>query len=448
MSLTLAFLQGTGTAGGDRIEFTAINAVFSRADRERPLVVGSLKSCTGHLEACSGLASIVKTIQCLEKAKIPPQMHFRTPNPRIDFQSIVIPLTMLDWPSVHGQTRRAAVNSFGAGGTNAHAVLENYDQPITTPLPARKTWLFMVSAADDHALRRLSLRYAEYIELSRPVLSNLAHTLLACRSVLEKSIFFTVGSHGSAISKLRNQVSQVHLTQKKLSSALIFIFTGQGAQWYVNIPFLSMILADDPDFLDGRPTMGEELIKESPLFESVLRKCDKILAGLPDQPSWSIVDQLSKAQDVSNIYKTLYSQTLCTAFQMGIVILLRSWGILPTAVVGHSSGEITAAYTAGLLSFENAILAAYYRGVFLDRTSLNGSQNLSGSMCAVGMSQSEALQLLQQYNGRVQLAAVNSSNSCTLSGDADAVAAIESFCVLHGIFHRRLRVDMGLDSSL
>lgn len=185
--------------------------------------------------------------------------------------------------------------------------------------------------------------------------------------------------------------------------------------------------------------MGKALIEQSQLFESVLRKCDEVLAQLPDGPSWLIIDEIRKCSIQSNVYESLYSQTLCTALQLGLVILLRSWGISPAAVLGHSSGEIAAAYTAGLVSFENAIIVAYYRGVFLDRI----THNSKGSMCAVGMSQSDALRLLDQYQDKVQLAAVNSPNSCTLSGDIDAIAEIQQHCEQNAIFCRKLRVDTG-----
>ena len=126
--------------------------MFGNIERSQQLVVGALKSCIGHLEACAGLASVVKTIECLERGKIPPQMHFNKPNPKLDLRDVVIPCTMLEWPPTAGQSRRAAINTFGAGGTNAHAVLESYTPQSNEALPSRRTYLFMVSAADDDGL--------------------------------------------------------------------------------------------------------------------------------------------------------------------------------------------------------------------------------------------------------------------------------------------------------
>lgn len=197
------------------------------------------------------------------------------------------------------------------------------------------------------------------------------------------------------------------------------------------------------DFRGARPEMGKALIDQSPLFEKVLSKCDQSLASLPDPPLWSVIDEIRRPPASSNIHKSLYSQTVCTALQLGIVVLLRSWGISPIAVIGHSSGEIAAAYTAGLLSLENAIIVAYYRGLFLDCSTLDGGRMPEGSMCAVSMNRKNVLQLLGQYGGRVQLAAVNSHNSCTLSGDADAIKEIEEDCLQRNIFCRKLFVDKG-----
>jgi acyl transferase domain-containing protein len=189
--------------------------------------------------------------------------------------------------------------------------------------------------------------------------------------------------------------------------------------------------------------MGKFLVEESPLFRNALQNCDEVLQGLPDGPSWTMEAEITKSLDASNLSKCLYSQTLCTAVQLGLVLLLRSWGILPTAVLGHSSGEIVAAYTAGLMSFADAIVVAYYRGMHLSRNASKSNQKPNGSMCAVGMSKPEALRFLERFNDKVQLAAVNAPSSCTLSGDIDAIRDVERHCAENGIFCRRLRVDMG-----
>lgn len=190
--------------------------------------------------------------------------------------------------------------------------------------------------------------------------------------------------------------------------------------------------------------MGNSLINQSPLFKAVLVECERILATLPDKPYWSIIEELSKANDESRVHKSEFSQPLCTALQLGLTALWRSWGLVPKVVLGHSSGEIGAAYAAGLISLRDAIIIAYYRGLVLARSPVGSSPHeYPGSMCAVGLSEEDASSLLMKYTNRVQLAAVNSPTNCTLSGDADAIKDIIDCCIRSGTFCRNLRVDRG-----
>ena len=189
-----------------------------------------------------------------------------------------------------------------------------------------------------------------------------------------------------------------------------------------------------------RAEMGKTLIDQSPIFKAVMLECEHIMASLPDKPSWSIIEELSKAASVSKIYQSELSQPLCTALQLGLVTLWTSWGLVPNAVVGHSSGEIAAAYTAGIISLRDAVIVAFYRGLF---TSVLSTAAAKGSMCAVGLNEDDASALLEGFADRVQLAAVNSPTSCTLSGDHDAIMELMNVCTQKGIFCRELRIDMG-----
>lgn len=225
--------QGTGTAAGDPLEFSAINAVFESSHKNEPLVVGSVKSNIGHLEACAALAGIIKTIECLERGKIPAQMHLVNPNPKIDFQNVQIPLESMDWPICHWGIRRAAVNTFGAGGTNGHAVLEAYPQIPSHKIAPARPLLFMVSAADYFALRRLSLKYADYVERHKPDLHDLAHTLVSRRSKLDRSIFFPASNVEEVVQRLRAEGPKIYTKSHEPIKDFVFLFTGQGAQWYL-----------------------------------------------------------------------------------------------------------------------------------------------------------------------------------------------------------------------
>ena len=191
--------------------------------------------------------------------------------------------------------------------------------------------------------------------------------------------------------------------------------------------------------------MGFDLIKGSKTFRNAILECDRALASLDDKPSWSIAEELSKEEHETNIYKAEYSQPMCTAIQLGLVAILNSWGLSPDVVVGHSSGEIAAAYAAGLVSVQDTIINAYYRGLVLNQRS-NESHNATskGSMCAVGLSDIEAAKMLKKFAGRVKLAAINSQSSCTLSGDCDAIKELIDECNGRGCFCRELRVDVGM----
>ncbi|KAL8681128.1 MAG: hypothetical protein Q9186_002721 [Xanthomendoza sp. 1 TL-2023] len=392
---TVQYLEahGTGTVAGDPLELQAVKETYM----DTPLVVGSVKSNVGHCEAASALVGLIKTVLCLEHEQIPAQMHYKTLNSTIDLTGthIAIPQKTLPWPkspSERDYTRVAAVNTFGAGGTNGHAVLESYAYHPSKVINTRRPWLFKVSAADEVALQSLTKSYAAYIDYRNPKLKDLAHTLLAHRSNLRYSRFLVASTRHSLLAQLRSDYQSV--------------------------------------LTDGR---------------GVLQACDDTLQGLPQPPSWSIIDEIYMAREHSRINEAQYSQPLCTALQIGIVFLLQSWGIRPTAVVGHSSGEIGAAYAAGMISLESAITIAYYRGSVLTASSdTPSSRTAMGSMCAVSMSEVESKSLLESFNGQVQLAAVNSPQSCTLSGDREAIQKIIDLCTEQGRFCRKLKVDKGI----
>ena len=406
---------------GDPLEFSAINSVYRGShEASDPLIVGSVKSNIGHLEACSALGSILKVVLCLEQAQIPPQMHFKVPNPNIDFRNVMIPNELTLWPATRERGRRAAVNTFGAGGTNGHAVLEAYLRKLAeTHMFEKRPYLFKVSAADDVSLRQNTQSWAEYVDASNPALSDLAHTMLSCRSTLRKSIFFTAGSREEVVAALRKNGHNIHAKPGEVKRGLVFLFTGQGAQWV---------------------QMGMALVNDCPLFRCMLRECDRLLSELPDPPAWTIIDELYKPKAFSNIYKAEFAQPLCTALQLSLVTVLRSWGVTPNAVVGHSSGEICAAYAAGILSLRDAIAVSYYRGLVLGCCPDGKSK---GSMCAVALNERDAQAVIERYSGRVQIAAINSPDSCTLSGDVDPIREIVDRLVEKKQFCRELKVDQG-----
>ena len=432
--------HGTGTKAGDPIEANAIGSVFAPG-RQRPLYVGSIKSNLGHLEGASGLAGVTKALLSVESGKILPNMHFDTPNPAIDFEGLKIKVAteLTDWPAAAHDVRRASVNSFGYGGSNAHVILENYKptaaalpQQIASPklagAPQPRPYLVPLTAHNDKAAKRRVADVLQYIQASREegsvvTAADVAHSYSVRRS-MHQSRSFAIGRDMESLAEYLANPRPVSKWTSPVGAAprIGFVFTGQGAQWHA---------------------MGRQLLEESALFRQTVERCDRVLAQLPDRPAWTCKGELLKSAEDSRLGESLLSQPLCAALQLALVEVLQAWGITPSAVVGHSSGEIAAAYAAGILSFENAIICAYYRGLYMSQGS--GSP-LRGAMMAVGMSEAEGQAVIAPYAGRIALAAVNSPTSLTLSGDEDAVVELKAKLDEDKVFNRRLRVEQAFHS--
>jgi len=187
----------------------------------------------GHLEAGAALAGIIKAIECLERGKIPPQNHFIEPNSKIDFTNIHIPTALLPWPKTSGGPRRAAVNSFGFGGTNGHIVLEHWPMDEVYSMAVKTPYVFKISAMSEVSLHKLGRKYAEYVSLFKPNLRMLAHTTLMRRSTLARTQYIIATTHDELLEKLSRSTSNLIWNKPSLCEPLGFIFTGQGAQWSV-----------------------------------------------------------------------------------------------------------------------------------------------------------------------------------------------------------------------
>ncbi|KAJ6784017.1 hypothetical protein PWT90_00304 [Aphanocladium album] len=421
--------HGTGTQAGDPREALSIGEVFADG-REEALYVGSIKTNIGHLEGASGLAGVMKAMLSVERGKILPNMHFNTPNPKIDFEALKIrvPEKTIEWNPANG-IRRASINSFGFGGANSHVVLENYTtvhQPLLRSkqiISAQKRpFLLPLSSHSENGGKLLQQNLARYMSESPNMLvQDLVHSYSARRS-LHRFRSFAVGHDLQTISNAATGLSPLaSWKQAGKSPRLGFVFTGQGAQWYA---------------------MGRQLIQENEYFKNSLRDCESVLRTLPDAPSWSILDELTKPEAKSRLAQSEFSQPLCTALQIALVDTLKCWNIEPQAVIGHSSGEIAAAYSAGILTRRDTIICAYYRGLYMSK----GRNGTAGSMMAVGLTEAEANIELAPFVGRVAIAAVNSPSSITLSGDKDAILEIKQKLDERKVFARLLQVEQAFHS--
>ncbi|KAI0436308.1 polyketide synthase [Xylaria telfairii] len=423
--------HGTGTVAGDHEELAAISDVFITPGRSLPLYVGSNKGSIGHTESTSGLASVLKAALILDREVIPPVGGFAQPKPGLPLSGIRIPTEQLPWPHAEGITPRVSVNSFGYGGTNAHVVLQRgprTHEVSSTCCSTNCRELLVFSANSQLSLISMLESHADWVERHPDVkLSDLSHTLCTRRSALPWR--FSYVSHGlaSLSEGLRQGLRKLSNKPAFPKQDVVFVFTGQGSQW---------------------AGMGRELLLEntlSSIFRDSIRNSRDILHELG--AVWDLEVELRRQGDDSDINKAELAQPVTTAVQLALVALLRAQGVHPSVVVGHSSGEIAAAYAAGRLSQRTALLVAFHRGFMAAASKKAGLP--SGAMLAVGLSDREVEPYLNGLiRGKAVVACVNSPGSITVSGDTDAIdEVIERITARgNGTFCRKLRVDTAYHS--
>ncbi|KAF7563661.1 hypothetical protein G7046_g476 [Stylonectria norvegica] len=381
--------HGTGTRTGDPIETAAVSACFGEAG----VHIGSIKANLGHAEGAAGLVGVLKAVLALENRVIPPNIKSLPHNPAIRFEeaNLTVPTEPTPWPE--DRDERVSINSFGLGGSNAHAIIEsaasfNASRELGTSRAASNTpHLLLFSANTPTSLKAMGEKYEAFLDKSPDLLPDVAYTLANKREHLPHRTFAVSTSDKMTLAAPTPSAK----AQQNQETSLVMVFTGQGAQW---------------------ARMGYELLrsKANPVFGNTIASLDKALQELgPLAPSWTIDEELRKPARKSRIDEAEFSQPLCTALQIALVDTYASVGVRPAAVLGHSSGEIAAAYAAGGLSAREAIIVAFLRGLVTTR------QSRKGAMAALGMSWEAAKQHLVPG---VVLACDNAPNSVTISGDA------------------------------
>ncbi|KAK6227566.1 PKSN polyketide synthase for alternapyrone biosynthesis protein [Colletotrichum tabaci] len=428
--------HGTGTPKGDPIEVRAICATIAAARKlyhAGPLYVGSVKPNIGHTEGCAGLAGLIKTVLCLESGVIPPVAGLREINPELleHDSNLIFPTVAVPWPAAG--LRRASINSFGFGGANAHVVLDDAnhhlersqnngrhitrasDESICTQRNTEaalnhdetetRQFLFVLSSFDRRGLGRNAKSLETFLAENKTAsLSALAHILAAKRTAHAFRGFFVATTREELVSKLlsaNGHSTPLPVLRSSQNRRLVFLFTGQGAQ---------------------RPGMAKELLTTCSVFRDSIASSQKHLQLLGCE--WDLADLLVQAC-AETLNDAKYSQPACTAVQIALIDLLRHWGVVPSAVIGHSSGELAAAFAAGAISHKDAIRVAYYRG-FLS-TKVSSLVGRPGAMLAVGLSEIDASRFLEE-NGldtEITIACVNSPSSVTLSGPSTAISLAE-----------------------
>ena len=422
--------HGTGTPMGDPIEAAAIGRVVSegRAADDRVLI-GSVKTNIGHLEAAAGVAGLIKTALALKHGKIPGQLHFADPNPAIPFEQLKLQVqTRLgDWPAISGR-RYAGVNSFGFGGTNAHVVLEGPPaqppaQPSAQPSARQSTddrlRLVPLSARSPEALLARAGSVADFLSGNAVGLADVGHTAALRRDHHDHRLTVVASTPAAAADQLR-AFSNGH-TPKGVAAGhapagdkpkLAFVFSGMGPQWWA---------------------MARQLLDTEPTFRAVVDRCDE---ELRKYTGWSLLDAMLATEETSRMAETEVAQTANFAVQVGLAELWREWGIEPDGIVGHSTGEVAAQYLAGVLSFADAVKVNYYR------SSLQQRATGTGRMLAVGLTPETLDKAVADAGPLVSIAAINSPSAVTLSGDATILESMAAQLETFGVFHRFLNVKV------
>ncbi|KAI0376971.1 putative polyketide synthase [Hypomontagnella monticulosa] len=461
--------HGTGTAAGDPLEAMAIASTFSRRGKPNgSIIVGALKANIGHLEGAAGIAGVIKTILVLERGIIPPIAGLQELNSDIDaeFFNLEFPRTPMVWPCQG--LRRASVNSFGFGGTNAHVILDDalhflqihglrgnhctvpsalenagfsprsgslldatpnlevdYRHPSTTSL-------FVWSANDRDAACRMLKSYAQHLELelasggiSDRYLEFLAHTLIQRRTLQTWRAFIVADSVPQLIDRLHASQSIVKLV---LNPRAGFVFTGQGSQWQ---------------------GMGKELAS-FPVFMKSILDANQYLQTIGCK--WDVTSKLfGEAGKLSDINEPRFSQPLCTILQVALVELLWSLGIYPAVVVGHSSGEIAAAFTCGAICRQSAWKLAYFRGLVSSKMVDSSEPGNTGAMMVAGRSANDLYPYINGIlrdveRGVLCVACYNSPTSTTVSGDEPLIRALQAKLDAAQIFTRILKIPVAYHS--
>ncbi|MEQ9440316.1 MAG: SDR family NAD(P)-dependent oxidoreductase [Cyclobacteriaceae bacterium] len=423
--------HGTGTPVGDPIETHAFGEVIGKGrDEDNKCWVGSVKTNIGHLESAAGVAGLIKLSLILKNRQIPQNLHFENPNPKIPFDEyrLKVPTQLTELPESE-KPLIGGVNSFGAGGTNAHLVLRAYEPQSVgndqkrTSIDESKVELFTLSAQSKEALKENVSQYNSFLETSAASLADICFTAGARRSALDHRLSVAVRTKQELREKLQaflqdetragmycQKVKRGH--QPKIG----FIFSGQGPQWYA---------------------MGQELLKSSPLFREVIERIDASFRKLAD---WSLLKEMSRDEASSRVSETRIAQPAIMAIQIGLTELWKSWGVTPEGCVGHSIGEVAAAYTTGALTLDQAVEVIFHRS--------RGQHAATdkGKMLAVALTVEEARQAIAGVEEVVSIAAINGPEMLTLSGDAEPLEKIARQLEEKDVFCRFLRVNVPFHS--
>ncbi|MEZ2625120.1 SDR family NAD(P)-dependent oxidoreductase [Paenalcaligenes hominis] len=416
--------HGTGTAIGDPIETRALGIALGQ-DRAQPLPIGSVKSNMGHLETASGAAGLIKLLYAFKHRQVPATIGIKELNPHIDFEDLNLEVNQSPLSLPVDQTLRMSINSFGFGGSNAHIILESAPptcepQPVVTtqPLP------LLLSAKSAESLHSYANELADFIENEGHTnLYDVAYQLYKRRELHPQRTVLWAQTPAQALDQLRafsqKQANWAPVVAQPLTKGdqPVFVFSGNGSQW------------------EG---MGRALL-EHPVFLKAIQSIDTHFAKYS---TLSLERTLRDTEKTGQYAHTDVAQPALFAFQVGLVALFEHYGVRPAAVIGHSVGEVAAAWACGALSLEQAVQ------VIFERSRLQETTKGQGQMTAVNVSADQMLALIaeHQLHHQISLAGANSSTGCTIAGPSAALDQFEPQLKAQGIRFKRLDLDYAFHS--
>ncbi|MFJ3794579.1 type I polyketide synthase [Kitasatospora sp. NPDC090091] len=427
--------HGTGTSLGDPIEVQALTAVYGRQrSAERPLWLGSVKSNIGHTQAASGVAGVIKTVMAIRHGVLPRTLHVNEPSPHIDWTSgsVAVLTEQTPWPET-GKPRRAGVSSFGMSGTNAHVIIEQAPDADTAtatttaaePLITTGPVPWVLSGRTDAALRAQAGRLREFLASRGEEsvgLGEVGWSLATGRARFDHRAVVLGASHRDMLAGLaaladgQDTPGVVRGTRTSQDGRAVFVFPGQGSQW---------------------TGMALDLVDTTPVFREHIEACERALAPYTD---WRLTDVLRGLPKAPPLDRVDVVQPVLFAVMVSLARLWQAHGVQPSAVIGHSQGEIAAAHIAGALSLDEAARIAALRSQAITR--ITGK----GGMGHVALPQDQVTERLSAWPG-LSIAAVNGPASTVISGDATALHDFITTCESDGIHARAIPVDYASHSA-
>jgi acyl transferase domain-containing protein/acyl carrier protein len=420
--LALFEMHGTGTPAGDPVEAAAVGHVIG-ARRRTPLPIGSVKTNIGHLEPASGMAGLLKAMLVLEHGVVPATLNCENPNPNIDFKALNLRLVCSAEEMAIREQRTAGVNSFGFGGTNAHAVLGTAPPPPVRWEASRPQPPLLISAATEASLRELAGGWRALLaQTSEERAPELLRAAARGRNHLTHRLVVTGSERTATMSSLDRFLSGAApelITAASVAGArLAFVFAGNGAQY---------------------PAMGRRALHASTAFRAAVDKVDRVLRP---ELGWSVAEKIEGGVEAIETACADIAQPLLFAIQYGIVEALRANGVIADGYIGHSVGEISAAWAAGALTLADAARIMVARSRSQQRT------KGTGRMAALALGCEAASEFLARIGSSAEIAALNTAQSVTVSGTADEIAQIAAAADDRGLWCRVLDLDFAFHSRL